>query len=137
MPKAKLQAVKNKTKRKYQRDMLRAFGWREFLECFGCNFKFVRRLLGGHWELWWVDVPVCEMVWHREAECTYEKEGGDTWENRPTPLCKGTAKCEDYRMINKSTWCRQCQSGNHENHKDGVCINDNQFNADCRCNGGC
>jgi hypothetical protein len=59
-----------------------------------------RRLRGGHWERWYVDSPVNSSVWHRVAECTYGP--GDApgvlveVGPRPTPLCRGTATCEDY-----------------------------------------
>ncbi len=58
------------------------------------RFRWYRRLRGGHWERWYVDHPVCAEVWHHVETCTREKP--DTWENRPTMLCRGTPTCESW-----------------------------------------
>jgi hypothetical protein len=49
-----------------------------FLSC----FKIYRRLRGGRWEKWWIDVPVCSAIWFRN-----ESPGG---------LARGTPTVEDY-----------------------------------------
>lgn len=61
------------------------------LEFFFPYFRWARRLLGGHWELWWVDFPVCSYVWHRVNSCTTETG------KPPSGLCRGGYECEDYR----------------------------------------
>lgn len=57
------------------------------------NFHFFRRLVGGHWEKWFVE-GVSGPVWHPLYRCT--RTLPDTWENRPTVLCRGTPTCEDH-----------------------------------------
>jgi hypothetical protein len=77
------------------------------------RFQWYRRFAGGKWELWWVDVPVCSDIWHDVRHFTheyvaaadrmgYKPPKGDLdspyWYGfRPTPLCRGTPICEDWR----------------------------------------
>lgn len=56
------------------------------------NYKFARVLLGGYWELWYCDHPVCSEIWFNTTN-----------ERRyyPSPLCRSNAiKIEDYRPKN-------------------------------------
>lgn len=54
------------------------------------DYAWGRRLLGGRWERWWVDSPVCGDIWHwRTRERT-------SWEGRPSPLCRGTPIVEEW-----------------------------------------
>lgn len=48
-----------------------------------------RRIRGGHWERWYVDHPVCGLVWHRVDVCSIAMQ------RRPNGLCRGTPICED------------------------------------------
>jgi hypothetical protein len=50
----------------------------------------MRKLHGGHWELWYVDCPVNAQVWHDVPRCS--KKYGE----RPTCICRGRPTCEDY-----------------------------------------
>ncbi len=54
------------------------------------RFQWFRRWIGGRWELWWVDHPVCAEVWHW-------RDLGDNLENPPTCICRGVPLIEDYR----------------------------------------
>jgi hypothetical protein len=53
------------------------------------RFGWWRRLRGGHWEQWWIDVPVASDVWMRVDGCSlengYRPAGG-----------YGTPRCEDW-----------------------------------------
>ena len=43
-------------------------GWRWFILCSGlANLRFVRSLLGGVWELWYIG-PCGEAIWHPVTE---------------------------------------------------------------------
>ena len=53
------------------------------------RFRWYRRLIGGHWELWYVDTVYSD-IWHQVGECSL-KTG-----IRPNPLCRGTPVCEDH-----------------------------------------
>lgn len=54
------------------------------------RFQWFRRRVGGRWERWWVDHPVCNPVWHyRDPE--------DDLTQRPTCICRGIPTIEDYR----------------------------------------
>lgn len=44
--------------------------------------RLTRWVLGGRWELWYVDWPVCAEVWHIVDD---DAPPG----SRPTPLCRG------------------------------------------------
>lgn len=57
-----------------------------------CGFAWYRRLAGGHWERWWVDVPVTADIWHDVPACSLVTG------QRPTAICRGTPTCE--------TWAR-------------------------------
>jgi hypothetical protein len=82
------------------------------LACFLSKFKWFRCLAGGKWELWWVDVPVCSDIWHEVDRFTHEwvklrmlvpldRNAPDLhpqWYGfRPSPLCRGTPVCEDWK----------------------------------------
>lgn len=54
------------------------------------KFRFYRRWWGGHWELWWVDFPVCSEIWHDVKKCTIETK------KRPNGLLRGTPVCEEH-----------------------------------------
>lgn len=54
------------------------------------KFRFYRKWWGGHWELWWIDVPVCSEIWHDVDKCSLETK------ERPNVLMRGTPECEDY-----------------------------------------
>lgn len=49
------------------------------------RFKWFRQFYGGHWELWWIDHPVCSAIWHSKPH-KEERYG----------LMRGTPICEDY-----------------------------------------
>lgn len=53
------------------------------------NFSCYRKMKGGHWELWYVDV-VHAQVWYRTEVCS------NITGHRPTGICRGTPKCEDH-----------------------------------------
>ncbi len=59
------------------------------------RFRWFRRLHGGHWEYWWVDVPVTAEAWHQVEQCSLRSG------ERPSSLCRGTPKCEDWQ---ERTW---------------------------------
>lgn len=48
------------------------------------RYRWFRRWVGGHFERWWLDVPVTAELWLRRAHGT-----------RP-PLGRGTPVCEDW-----------------------------------------
>lgn len=52
-------------------------------------YRWGRRLHGGKWERWWVDVVYAD-VWHRVPEWS-EVTG-----SRPAPICHGPPVCEDW-----------------------------------------
>jgi len=45
---------------------------------------------GGHWELWYVDFPVCSDIWHDAKACYFETG------KRPGGLLRGTPTCEQH-----------------------------------------
>jgi hypothetical protein len=57
---------------------------------FLCEYKFFRRLAGGRWEKWYVDVPICSLIWHHDSDGLGHSDG------RPSVLCRGTPTVEDY-----------------------------------------
>jgi hypothetical protein len=61
-----------------------------FIEIFFSKYRWARKMIGGHWEQYWVDNPFCSDIWHKVDKC--EKETGQ----RPNSLCRGTPTCEDY-----------------------------------------
>ncbi len=54
------------------------------------GYQWFRRWIGGRWELWWVDQPVCAQVWHYG-------DPEDDFTQRPTCICRGVPTIEDYR----------------------------------------
>jgi hypothetical protein len=56
------------------------------------RYRWYRRWHGGRWELWYVDFPICEPIWH-EIEDRQLREG-----YRPG-LCRGTPAIEDWRIV--------------------------------------
>lgn len=59
------------------------------LDVLFCGFRWWRRLRGGKWELWWVDI-VHSDSWHPVTE--FSRITG----SRPTAICRGTAVEEDW-----------------------------------------
>lgn len=58
------------------------------------NLRCYRRLRGGVWERWWVE-PCRSDVWHRVPDDPAER-----WPaKRPTPVCHGTPRVEDWRAL--------------------------------------
>lgn len=55
------------------------------------NWQWYRRLRGGHWERWYVNLPVGTTVWIRRDRC-YRKTG-----TRPG-LCEGIPRCEGWKV---------------------------------------
>ena len=53
------------------------------------EYRWFRRLSGGHWERWWVDV-VHSYFWHAVDECSL------TTGERPVSICRGTPTCEHW-----------------------------------------
>lgn len=49
------------------------------------DFRWYRRLIGGHWERWWMDVIHADVWYHRPHDGT-----------RPHVLARGTPTCEDW-----------------------------------------
>lgn len=76
------------------------------------NWKFYRRIKGGKWEQWYVDHPVCSLMWFQVKEFTEAKTSraansyGNSYvayyrewmdpRHRPSPLCRGNPVTEDY-----------------------------------------
>lgn len=72
---------------------MKTFPWlreRHWIAAFLSPYQWFRKLAGGKWELWWVDVPVCSYVWHDVSEWTVVTG------HRPTGLCRGTPTLEDW-----------------------------------------
>ena len=61
-----------------------------FIEVWFSNYRWARKLIGGHWERHWVDFPVCSDIWHKVDKC------GKVTGRRPTAICRGAPTCEDY-----------------------------------------
>jgi hypothetical protein len=64
--------------------------FKRLLDAFFSQRRWARKLIGGKWELWWVDCPVNSDVWHSVPEWS------DVVGERPTPLCRGTPIKEDW-----------------------------------------
>lgn len=56
--------------------------------CFD-RYQWYRRMVGGHWELWILDFPVCGEMWHQVQDCHLVSG------TRP-PLARGTPVCESW-----------------------------------------
>lgn len=54
------------------------------------DFKWYRKLCGGHWENWWVDPPVCSSVWVKNNHG--RRPIGAGW----------LEKCEDYHPVHQT-----------------------------------
>lgn len=54
------------------------------------GYKWWRKLVGGRWERWYVDHPVCSDVWHWVGNENIEPK------DRPTAMCRGTPTVEYY-----------------------------------------
>lgn len=61
-------------------------------ECLFGNFRWCRRMYGGHWECWYVEYVHAD-IWHRVSRCSLESG------ERPTPLCRGTPTCEHHAPV--------------------------------------
>lgn len=72
------------------------FATRTYLGALLSRFRTFRRWVGGHWELWWVDV-VHSAIWHHVDECWKDAD------ERPNALCRGTPMCEDW-PIHEIVW---------------------------------
>ena len=59
------------------------------------QFRFYRRWCGGHWERWYLDIPVGGHYWFREAYCG-RMQGSPS--SRPG-LGRGTPRCEDWPIM--------------------------------------
>lgn len=62
------------------------------------GFRWYRRWLGGHWELWYVDVVHAE-VWHRVDRCSLRSG------QRPSAICCGRPTCEDWPQTDGGALC--------------------------------
>lgn len=58
---------------------------RTVIACFFGHWRWVRRLLGGHWECWWIDSPVNAYLWLN-----------DVAPGEHLPLARGTPEIEDW-----------------------------------------
>lgn len=59
------------------------------LYSFLSDFKWFRKMIGGYWEYWYMNVPVEKFVWiHSEKKL----------EGNPSYLCIGTPIIEDYTL---------------------------------------
>jgi len=54
----------------------------DLLDYFFSNFRWYRRLRGGHWEKWYIDYPICSTIWF------YQKHGERPGLGRGTPICE-------------------------------------------------
>jgi hypothetical protein len=63
--------------------------WQDFLGLVVGNREWYRRLIGGHWERWWIDSPVNSFCWLPVDACSVPLEA------RPG-LGRGTPECKDY-----------------------------------------
>lgn len=52
----------------------------------GC-FRWYRKAVGGHWEKWFVDIPICADIWHKVEKCSVSTG------SCPTSLCRGKPLC--------------------------------------------
>lgn len=41
-----------------------------YLDHLFARFRWFRRMRGGHWEQWWIDMPVCSTLWLRREHGT-------------------------------------------------------------------
>lgn len=66
---------------------------------FLCRFQWFRRLYGGEWKLWYVDVPVCGEVWFSEPFTCIKPwkplPGESPLYPRPHTLCRCNAICTE------------------------------------------
>jgi hypothetical protein len=65
-------------------------GWRAFVNARFSEFRWARRLIGGRWERWWVDV-VNSFIWHPVTEFSIP-----VIRLKPSPLCVGYPMREDW-----------------------------------------
>ena len=63
---------------------------RRFIEIWFSNFKLARKYIGGHWEQYYVDHPICSDVWHKVDNCSLDSGV------RPNSLCRGRPTCEHH-----------------------------------------
>jgi hypothetical protein len=65
--------------------MLKKLFYKNFvLNHFLSKFQMYRRWIGGHWEAWWIDFPICSTIW------IYCNHG-----YKPGGICS-LEHCEDY-----------------------------------------
>ena len=56
-----------------------------------CNrFRWARKLLGGKWERWWIDSPVCSSCWMAVKDWTE-----DPARQRPDVLARGRPEARE------------------------------------------
>lgn len=60
------------------------------------EFKWVRKTIGGRWELWWVDTPINSEVWHHINEKDLKANSYYRLFGKPTSLCRGIPEIEDW-----------------------------------------
>lgn len=67
---------------------------RDWLDCWTCaflsNYRWFRKLRGGHWEKWWIDMPVFSDTWLHTPYCFADTD------KRPDFLCRGRPTCETW-----------------------------------------
>lgn len=61
---------------------------------FFTNIKLYRKMVGGNWERWWVDSPICGSVWFHSSECNLTEFNG-----RPCRLCRGCPEIVEWYEI--------------------------------------
>jgi len=66
------------------------------------QFYLGRRLLGGRWERWWVDMPVCAEIWHSVSPTAVRSF-------RPSALCRGNPVREFHRGSSEAEMNRATQ----------------------------
>jgi hypothetical protein len=72
-------------------DKIYLSGWRYILYLSGaCEIKFVRNMLKGRWEAWWIE-PCLSYVWHP----VYCESSGEK-NTRPCPMWNSVYVLEEY-----------------------------------------
>lgn len=74
-------------------------GWHHWLAIWGAEYRWVRRTIGGKWELHWIRDPVNAFCWCPVKDWSWSREfGTEGWESRPCVLCDaGPFKKEEWR----------------------------------------
>lgn len=66
--------------------------WKTAIARNSTNQQWARRYIGGRWECWYLDYPVCSMYWYQWDS----RSGGGVLGYRRPPLGRGTPIVEDY-----------------------------------------